>query len=595
MGLLVLSAAVLAFQPAPAFAAVALGGRNQLSAFPGLNDPPVQLSASGDNVYAMWGEGGLTLRRSTDRGATFDAPIILSGGDVYFSSIASSGSYVYVAWGERFLSGGQSPKIFLTASTNGGKTFDPATVIGTDIYGGIQLVADGSTVYISWTANSLQPDVFFRVSRDAGATFEPDVSSQAVNISNDSKSLYHSMAVVGNNVYISWYRQNPQSADVAFRQSSDSGKSFGNPIVLNSVSAGVPKIAASGNNVYVAWTDQSRTLKLAWSSNSGLAFSPAQSTVTADANYFDIAASGNRLFIAAWGYYSTTVNGVTSYRADLVFARSSNNGQLFRTSVIETSSHYSTHRSVDLETANDNVYLIWSWQRDNGFNVPMTDLFRFMHLDSYGSIPGPATLLDSRNYVVFDKVAAEGDDVYIIWGVNDSSDHANPVSKVYFKGSRSLARSGSFTVTQDSAVKWSNRLGTIGTSHLEITGGYVCDTSGPVPKVKVKAGSLQGRISITGSSIYPPPNPVAFNATLSSITMSVGGWSPSTVTLSGKLDGQRLSSFSTRMNFASLNCEDAAVKYLSLQSSSNYFRLSAKQIGTIYATPATISGQMVFN
>jgi hypothetical protein len=88
-------------------------------------------------------------------------------------------------------------------------------------------------------------------------------SSQVIPASFVTKNitpvLLAPMAVLGNNVYVTWWTNNSGDWEVMFRASTDDGKTFG-PIINLSNSSGVvsdnASIAASGNNVYVSWWER---------------------------------------------------------------------------------------------------------------------------------------------------------------------------------------------------------------------------------------------------------------------------------------------------------------------------------------------------
>jgi hypothetical protein len=66
------------------------------------------------------------------------------------------------------------------------------------------------------------------------------------------------IAISGNNVYIAWSNNETGHWNVFFAKSIDGGKTFGKTIILSSPNTGNTiaqntEIAASGNNVYVTW------------------------------------------------------------------------------------------------------------------------------------------------------------------------------------------------------------------------------------------------------------------------------------------------------------------------------------------------------
>ena len=112
-------------------------------------------------------------------------------------------------------------------------------------------------------------EIFFRASQGLGT----------INVSNNTGfSVNPQIAVSGNNVYVTWEDTTPGNADIFFAVSNNNGVSFGTPINLsnNTGNSINPQIAASGNNVYVTWHDDTpagdRDIFFAASNNNGTSF-----------------------------------------------------------------------------------------------------------------------------------------------------------------------------------------------------------------------------------------------------------------------------------------------------------------------------------
>ena len=98
-------------------------------------------------------------------------------------------------------------------------------------------------------------DIFFAASNNNGISF-----STPINLSNNTGiSANPQIAASGNNVYVTWEDDTtPGNADIFFAVSNNNGTSFGTPINLsnNTGFSNNPQIATSGNNnVYVTWAD----------------------------------------------------------------------------------------------------------------------------------------------------------------------------------------------------------------------------------------------------------------------------------------------------------------------------------------------------
>src|SRR5437660_9722280 len=86
-------------------------------------------------------------------------------------------------------------------------------------------------------------------------------ADESINLGGHVQILHYqfsNLAAAGDNVYVT-YQENigdGAGASVFFRKSSDAGSSFSTIIPLsNNHRAANPLVAASGNNVYVAWME----------------------------------------------------------------------------------------------------------------------------------------------------------------------------------------------------------------------------------------------------------------------------------------------------------------------------------------------------
>jgi hypothetical protein len=89
----------------------------------------------------------------------------------------------------------------------------------------------GDNVYIAWWTNKTGNDeVMFKASTDGGMTF-----GDKLNLSNstNSQSQDAQIAASGNNVYVSWSERNQTSNEPVLRVSNDNGKTFGEKIMLS--------------------------------------------------------------------------------------------------------------------------------------------------------------------------------------------------------------------------------------------------------------------------------------------------------------------------------------------------------------------------
>jgi hypothetical protein len=151
-------------------------------------------------------------------------------------------------------------EILYRRSTDGGATFGSTINLSNDARDSLEpaIAASGNNVYVVWR-DEFQPtdfviEIFYKRSMDEGTNF-----GDTVNISNNGgSSAFPDVAASGNNVYVMWSDSSFGNDEILYRRSTDGGMTFG-PIDNLSNNAGFsnfPAIAALENNVYVVWQDQ---------------------------------------------------------------------------------------------------------------------------------------------------------------------------------------------------------------------------------------------------------------------------------------------------------------------------------------------------
>jgi hypothetical protein len=200
----------------------------------------LDLAVAGDGtLYAAWTEydGPLWLARSTDRGATFGSPVQVvagAGEPARAPALAIAGDLVYLAW-----TVGENPAadVRVAKSTDRGATFGaPVIVEQTRGYSDApKLVVDGAgtlhLVYAETEGGPFEPaDVRYVRSRDRGATFE-----SAKTIANSGH--FPSLELDGDQLYVAWELDSGRGIGLAY--SLDAGATFTAGFVVDgSVDAG---------------------------------------------------------------------------------------------------------------------------------------------------------------------------------------------------------------------------------------------------------------------------------------------------------------------------------------------------------------------
>ena len=204
-----------------------------------------------------------------------------------------------------------------------------------------------------WVEGAGPHDVYFKRSTNGGASF-----GSTINLSNDDNGSAHpDIAVDGDNVYVVWVSTIAEDQEqLFFKRSTNDGASFGSVKKLDIQFEELnPRIAAAGNNVYIAFigghTDHEEVF-FTKSTNQGSSFSKVISINNNDDFSFfgDIAAKGNNVYIT-WRDSSLDPSFTTSH---VFFKRSTDNGKSFG-----SIKDFGPGARPQLDTISNNVYIVW--------------------------------------------------------------------------------------------------------------------------------------------------------------------------------------------------------------------------------------------
>lgn len=198
----------------------------------------------------------LTATLSSALGAAWTTKKLTNAAaESYSSAIAVSGANVYVAWY------GNAPgnfEVYFRRSTDNGATWQATKRLTyTDGQSGPpDIAANGANVYVTWNDNTPgNAEVYFKRSADNGATWEP--SQRLTN--NSGHSNYPRIAFSGANLYLAWTDNTAGHANVYFRKSIDGGATWqsAKQLTNKSVDVGGADIVSYGSNIYIVWCDDS--------------------------------------------------------------------------------------------------------------------------------------------------------------------------------------------------------------------------------------------------------------------------------------------------------------------------------------------------
>ncbi|MGH7719750.1 MAG: exo-alpha-sialidase [Gemmatimonadaceae bacterium] len=224
-------------------------------------------------VYVAWldgrhGKSAAFVTRSADGGRTWEPNRRVATGEACpccRTAIATApDGTVYVAW--RAVLPGNVRDIVLARSSDGGATWnEPARVHADDwVFDGcphagpsLQVGDDGRLHIAWWTGKEGAAGVFYARSQDGGKTFGEPVP---LGMADLSRPAHVQLALGARDVVAaSWDDGTRQLPDIALRLSRDGGRSFAPAQRLSAPGrvAGYPVLAIAGDELMVAWSEQS--------------------------------------------------------------------------------------------------------------------------------------------------------------------------------------------------------------------------------------------------------------------------------------------------------------------------------------------------
>ncbi len=301
-------------------------------------------------------------------------------------------------------------------------SFSPTFPVSNDpaASGSPQVASVGSYVYVVWENNtSAKSDILFRASNNNG-TSNSWGSAVKLSTMTNHDAVNPRIAAVGNNVYVAWQDNSTGGDnDIHFKASNNNGAIFGAEKDLSgdTKESVMPQIAASGTNVYVVWQNEvtgGGTPHDIWftrSSDSGATF--PTTPLHKDINLQDkvstspvIAAVGNNVYIA-W-------RDGNSGKNDIFYSNSTNAGTNFRATLLNLSNNPASSGLVSyapqIVATGTNVFVAWYEDK-----VTSVDTVVAASTNSGGSFGNPPISLTSGGLHFNPQIAAAGSNVYVAW------------------------------------------------------------------------------------------------------------------------------------------------------------------------------------
>jgi len=344
--------------------------------------------------------------------------------DSVYGQVAAWDSMVYIIWQDSV--SGRNYDIFMIKSIDNGTSFGPPINLSNNpgFSEHPQLSTSGSSVYAVWADNTPgNREVLFSRSTDNGTSFE-----DTRNLSNDASDSHNQeMAAFGNNVYAIWLDLDEgENARILFRASSDGGATFSETTSISSqAGAGsFPKVAAYGDDVYVAWnvigkgTDDG--LYFAKSSDRGSTFGNITRLGRDISGESQVAAYNDTVYVVSGGLHTAEVNG-------LFFIKSVDGGETFaEPAQIDAGGQFVNPLNVEIAADDPDVAYVagqvFSGGNEEILLLPM----------SGGNATGVANLSKNEKISECPSIAMAGNNIYVVWEDMTPGNH----EVLYAKGSR---------------------------------------------------------------------------------------------------------------------------------------------------------------
>ena len=284
-----------------------------------------------------------------------------------------------------------------------------------------QLMSYGNNVYVVWIDDtSGKRNIYFKRSTDNGCTFGP-----TMELGNQKGgSIDPKMAVSGNNVYVLWEHTPGNNGGIFFTRSTDNGgtfssiKNLGNNTGLN----GFPQIAVSGNNVFVAWRDATHGIFFTRSTDNGGTFGNPVILYKVKNEGIGSKVFGPRItaYPRSDNVYVVWHSGdikqharVKALISDAQYIRSTDNGATFG-NVVNLSNYSGSSVNPQIAVSQNNVYAVWT----NNFQEKYGQVFLTRSTDNGATFGDIVNLSNYSGSSVNPQIAVSQNNVYAVWTNN---------------------------------------------------------------------------------------------------------------------------------------------------------------------------------
>jgi hypothetical protein len=291
-----------------------------------------------------------------------------------------------------------------------------------------QIASYGNNVYVVWIDDtSGARSIYFKRSTDSGCTF-----GSTINLGNQKGgSIDPKIAVSGDNVYVVWEHTPRNNGAIYFARSTDNGATFSSSenLANNTGFNGFPQVAVSGSNVYVVWHDATHGIFFARSTDNGATFSSSENlgSNTGVNGFPQVAVSGSNVFVV----WHDAAHGI-------FLARSTDNGATFGSPVIlygvknEGIGSKVFSPRITAGPTSDNVYVAWysgDIVQHARVKALISDIQYIRSTDNGATFGDIVNLSNYSGWSINPQIAVSQDNnVYVVW-----TNNATGNEEIFFK------------------------------------------------------------------------------------------------------------------------------------------------------------------
>ncbi len=284
----------------------------------GYESSQMRIVTAGSDIHIAWtifdtffGLAEDFYARSSDGGATFSSPLLVSPNDgvnsIAPAIAADTAGTVAITWTDPILFT-NTPGAGVSVSTDTGRTFsEPVPFPGLILCSNVAI--SGDNVFVAWAEGpSFQEQIRAAHSANRGVSFAVPVD---IEPSTERSSCPQMATGADGTVFVAWQEGEQSIGRILFSRAAAGGSTFSAPDRLSPVGVGAycPAIAVGDGRVYVTWTSYDSTAFnirnwLVLSSDGGVTFSPPRwiPSPQLGAGCFEILARGPNEVGLAWNY-----------------------------------------------------------------------------------------------------------------------------------------------------------------------------------------------------------------------------------------------------------------------------------------------------